>query len=218
MISEILSRSVQEIRRHENNAVYEQHRSHIISVIKEMETLQTELDASPETPKPKLRVSHITNEKYENDLKDAIVGDGNPGYVYDVATELSALFDYEEHDVHYGEVGWLVSNMPLTEELLKDEISCYLPEAEYTELTREELVERLPKMKDQARAAEIKEALNDGEKFYLVPENLKRSHEQAEANVTDVMLNDDDCILLLEDEDCVTIGVVEAKAPATDTE
>jgi hypothetical protein len=219
MINDVLSKSVHELRKELDDETYkdaysDKLRTRLTSLIREMDEVRTELDTTEAQPK----VQHITNEKYENELKEAIVG-GDAVYVYDVADELSRLFDCEEYDVHYGETGWLVSNMPLSEELLKDEIRVYLPEAHYFDLTREEVIAKLSKMEDQIRASELKRALDDNGKIYLVPDNLKRNHDPNDGlTTTEVMLSDEDFTLLTGEEDVdALVGTVEAAKPVNET-
>jgi hypothetical protein len=159
-----------------------------------------------------MKVSHITSEKYENELMEAIASDGG-AHVYDIGNELSRLFGdtgYAESNGHYGEVKWLACDTKLSDERLKDEIRVYLSDANCFEVTREEVIEKLCEMEDATRVA-LKEALDGGGKLHLIPMNLKRKHEPDGGST--VVLSDEDFALLISDEDVNTsVGEVAANA------
>jgi len=220
MISEVLSKSAQEIQGHLDNPTNGMYtgdlRTRIMSVVEQMNEIRIELDAPP--PRPKLQVHHVGSVKYENELKDALAFSSGGVHVYDITHELLVLFDYEtdeKADDGFSDDGpWLVCDVKLSTERLKNEIRGYLPDANCFEVTRQEVIEKLHEMEDATRVA-LKEALDRGGKLHLVPMNLKRKHEPDGGST--VVLSDKDFALLISDEDVHTsVGEVPADAtPAT---
>jgi len=157
-----------------------------------------------------MKVRHITNEKDDESLADAIAIDGGV-HVYDVGHELGRLFD----DNDYDEWRWLVCDTKMSDDRLKDELHMYLRDAESFEVIRDEVIEKLYEMEDATRVA-LKDALDGGGKLHLVPMNLKRKHEPDGG--TTVVLSDKDFALLISDEDVHTsVGEVAANARPAST-
>ena len=89
--------------------------------------------------KEELVVQHVENTKYENDLKEAL-GYGEPVYFYKIEEILQNLNldPGDEFSPSYGDVAFLVSNQPLSDDQLRAEVKPYIPEQEEDEDDEEE--------------------------------------------------------------------------------
>jgi hypothetical protein len=78
-----------------------------------------------------LVIEHVENTKYEEELK-RVLAETRPAYFYDIADVLLDLDleGAEDFIPCYGDIAFLVSNQPLSNEQLLAEVKQYLPEAE----------------------------------------------------------------------------------------